>query len=117
VNWYLEVLRKYAVTTGRARRKEYWIFLLCNTLAFVVLIFLDVSLGSVSADGNGVLSMLYSLAVTVPSITVGIRRMHDTDHSGWWIIVPFVNLVFAVTPGTPGSNRFGPEPAEELLVA
>jgi uncharacterized membrane protein YhaH (DUF805 family) len=117
MNWYLEVLRKYAVTTGRARRKEYWIFILCNTLLYLILLFTDSGLGTMSAEGDGLLASLYSLAMIVPSITVGVRRMHDTDHSGWWIIVPFVNLAFAVTPGTPGSNRFGPEPAQELQLA
>jgi uncharacterized membrane protein YhaH (DUF805 family) len=117
MNWYLEVLRKYGVSTGRARRKEYWLFILCNFLVYIILMFVDSGLGLMSADGNGVLSLLYSLAMIVPSITVGIRRMHDTDHSGWWIIMPIANLVFALTPSMPGPNRFGPEPAEELQLA
>jgi uncharacterized membrane protein YhaH (DUF805 family) len=57
-----------------------------------------------------IIATLYSLAVLLPSVAVGIRRMHDTDHSGWWIIVPLVNLIFACTDGTPSSNRFGPSP-------
>ena len=53
---------------------------------------------------------LYSLAVLLPSVAVGVRRMHDTDHSGWWILLPIVNLIFACTEGTRGPNRFGADP-------
>jgi uncharacterized membrane protein YhaH (DUF805 family) len=117
VNWYLEVWRKYGVSSGRARRKEYWIFFFCNFLVYFILMFVDSGLGTITAEGDGVLMTIYAILVIVPSITVGIRRMHDTDHSGWWILVPLVNLIFFLTPGTPGPNRFGPERAEELQVA
>lgn len=110
MDWYLGVWKKYAVFDGRARRKEYWMFFLFNLLASWILVFLDNALGLADSAGNGPLDGLYSLAVLLPSIAVGIRRMHDTDHSGWWILVPFVNFVFAVTEGTSGPNRFGPDP-------
>lgn len=57
-----------------------------------------------------IIGTIYSLAVLVPSIAVGVRRRHDTDHSGWWLLLPFVNLYFACIDGTPGINRFGPGP-------
>jgi uncharacterized membrane protein YhaH (DUF805 family) len=117
VNWYLEVWRKYGVSSGRARRKEYWIFFFCNFLVYFILMFVDAGLGTITAEGDGLLMTIYAILVIVPSITVGIRRMHDTDHGGWWILVPLFNLIFFLTPGTPGPNRFGPEPAEELQVA
>jgi uncharacterized membrane protein YhaH (DUF805 family) len=108
MNWYLAVLRKYAVFNGRARRKEYWMFVLFNVIIAFVLGFV---LGLAGAgDGGQVIINIYSLAVLIPSIAVGVRRMHDTDHSGWWILLPIVNLVFACTEGTPGPNRFGPNP-------
>jgi uncharacterized membrane protein YhaH (DUF805 family) len=101
MNWYFEVLKKYAVFSGRARRKEYWMFFLFNMIISFLLTFID---------RKGSAMSLYSLALLVPAIAVGVRRMHDTDHSGWWILFPVVNLVFAVQEGQQGSNRFGADP-------
>jgi uncharacterized membrane protein YhaH (DUF805 family) len=115
MNWYLAVLKQYAVFNGRARRKEYWMFVLFNVIIAFVLGFM---LGLAGAgDGGQVIINIYSLAVLIPSIAVGVRRMHDTDHSGWWILLPIVNLVFACTEGTPGPNRFGPNPKLEAQPA
>jgi uncharacterized membrane protein YhaH (DUF805 family) len=105
MNWYLEVLKKYTVFTGRARRQEYWMFFLFNIIIAFVLGFIGGLVGV-----HAILSNIYSLAVLIPSIAVGIRRMHDTDHSGWWLLVPIVNLVFAIMEGTRGDNRFGLDP-------
>jgi uncharacterized membrane protein YhaH (DUF805 family) len=108
MNWYLEVLKKYAVFSGRARRKEYWMFVLFNLL---ISFFIGLVLGFAGMGERGQLLInLYQLAVLIPSIAVGVRRMHDSDHSGWWILLPIVNLVFACTDGTSGPNRFGPSP-------
>ena len=106
MNWYLKALKKYAVFSGRARRKEYWMFMLFSLIVFLVLGFIEAIIGI----GQGVLTSLYYLFILIPSIAVGVRRMHDTDHSGWWELVPFVNLAFAVTEGTRRENRFGPDP-------
>jgi uncharacterized membrane protein YhaH (DUF805 family) len=108
MNWYLEVLKKYVDFDGRARRKEYWMFVLINTIISFVLMFLIMKTGG--AKTGSVVLNLYQLAVLLPSIAVGVRRMHDTDHSGWWILCPIVNLIFACTGGTAGPNRFGPDP-------
>jgi uncharacterized membrane protein YhaH (DUF805 family) len=110
MSWYLEALKKYAVFSGRARRKEYWLFVLFNLIFAILLGFTDGMLGLVSDSGQGVLSSVYQLAVLIPSIAVGVRRMHDTDHSGWWLLLPIVNLVFAVREGTNGPNDYGPDP-------
>jgi uncharacterized membrane protein YhaH (DUF805 family) len=84
MTWYLEVLKKYAVFKGRARRKEYWYFVLFNTLITIVLGIIDGVTGLVSAEaGIGLLSGLYTLAVLIPSIAVSVRRLHDTNRSGW----------------------------------
>jgi len=104
MNYYVDVLKKYAVFEGRARRKEYWMFVLFNMIAAFVIGFIA---GMIHVP---ILSNVYALAVLVPSIAVGVRRMHDTDHSGWWLLVPIVNLVFAVTDSQPGPNRFGENP-------
>ena len=83
VNWYIEVLKKYTVFSGRARRKEYWFFVLFNVLVSIALTFIDGVTGTLSAEsGVGLLSGLYGLAVLVPSIAVGVRRLHDIGRSG-----------------------------------
>jgi uncharacterized membrane protein YhaH (DUF805 family) len=112
VNWYLEVLQSYATFTGRARRTEYWMFLLFNFLISFALGVVETILG-----GPGLLVGLYSLAVFIPTLAVSIRRLHDTDRSGWWLLIgliPFVGaivlLVFAVQDGQAGDNRYGPNP-------
>jgi len=114
LNWYLGVWKKYATFSGRARRTEYWMFFLFNLIISIALGFTDGILGMADRNGNGPLGGLYSLAVLIPSIAVGVRRMHDSDHSGWWLLLPIVNLIFALTDGTPGPNRFGPDPKVDV---
>lgn len=117
MEWYLKALRNYANFEGRARRKEYWMFFLFNFVIAIVLGIVDGMLGMKTSSGFGILGMLYSLAVLVPGIAVGIRRLHDTDKSGWWMLIaliPFVGaivlIVFLATDGNSGSNRFGADP-------
>lgn len=118
MSWYLQALKKYAEFSGRARRKEYWFFVLFNVLISIVLSIVDVSAGLVmQGSGFGVLSGLYSLAVLIPGIAVSVRRLHDTNHSGWWLLIAFVPiigaivlLVFMVRDSDSGSNSFGPNP-------
>ena len=105
MNEYLAVLKKYAVFNGRARRREYWMFILINLIIAFVLGFI----GGLAANSS-LLGTLYSLAVLLPTIAAGVRRMHDTDHSGWWLLFPVVNLIFAVQEGQRGNNRFGSDP-------
>jgi uncharacterized membrane protein YhaH (DUF805 family) len=120
VNWYLEVLKKYAVFSGRSRRAEYWYFVLFNIIVAIVLSLIDTLLGTFDfVQGIGLLSGLYALAVLIPTLAGTVRRLHDIDRSGWWIFIKeipligsIVLLVFAVTDGTPGSNRYGPNPKE-----
>jgi uncharacterized membrane protein YhaH (DUF805 family) len=118
VNWYLAALKKYADFSGRARRMEYWMFSLFNLLIVLALLIVDSTLGlQIGDEGLGVLSVIYVFAVLVPSIAVSVRRLHDTDRSGWWLLITFVPLIgdivlliFFVLDGTPGGNRFGPNP-------
>jgi uncharacterized membrane protein YhaH (DUF805 family) len=72
--------------------------------------FVEGILGIASESKASVLATIYELVILLPATAVGVRRMHDTDHSGWWLLLPIVNLVFAVTEGTRGNNRFGPDP-------
>ena len=118
MDWYLAVLKKYAVFSGRARRKEYWMFFLFNLLISIALTIVDRTTGTLNAAaGMGLLSGLYTLAVLIPSLAVGVRRLHDTGKSGWWLLlllVPLLGviviLIFMVTDSEAGENRFGPNP-------
>jgi len=117
MSWYLEVLKKYAVFSGRARRKEYWMFFLINLLISAVLIAIDSLIGTFSQTGFGLLQGLYSLAVLIPSIAVTVRRLHDTGRTGWWILIgliPVVGgivlLIFMLLDSQPGVNQYGPNP-------
>lgn len=103
--WYLDVFKKYAVFSGRASRKEYWMFFLINVIIAFAIGIIEGLTGSSDA-----LSNIYSFATFLPSIAVGVRRLHDTDRSGWWLLLPIVNIVFLALEGQPGKNRFGENP-------
>ena len=112
MNWYIDVLKKYTEFTGRARRMEFWMFALFNFIIMVVLSIVEGILGS-----PGILATIYCLGVLVPSIAVAVRRLHDTDRSGWWILIGFIPvigiivlLVFYFMDSQEGDNRFGPNP-------
>ncbi len=122
MSWYLQVLKKYATFSGRARRKEYWMFVLFNIIFSVVATILDSVLGTLDQDtGYGLLSGLYALAVLLPSLAVLVRRLHDIGKSGWWIFITLIPLVGAiwllvlmVTDSQPGDNQYGPNPKTSL---
>ena len=120
MNWYLEVLKKYAVFTGRARRKEYWYFFLFNIIISIVLGVIDGVIGSSSPEaGMGIMGGIYTLAVLIPNIAVTVRRLHDTDRSGWWLLIAFIPLIgvivllaFVGLDSKPGQNQYGANPKE-----
>lgn len=115
MEWYLQVFKKYADFSGRARRQEYWMFFLINFLVCIVLggvvpFILGQTLGTI-------VYLVYCLAIFIPSLAVGVRRLHDTNRSGWWTLISFVPLigaivllVFFATEGTRGDNQFGADP-------
>ena len=111
--WKKVVLENYLNFDGRARRAEFWWYALANLIISVVLSLIDTAIGLGSGFG-GVLSGIYGLAVLLPGIGVGIRRLHDTDKSGWWLLLVFIPIVGAVvlivfwaTDGTRGANAYG----------
>ena len=112
MRWYLLALKKYAVFKGRARRKEYWMFALFNALVTFAFAFLDGLFGITQGSDGSLLADIYTLATLVPALAVSVRRMHDTDHSGWWLVVFPVAFVFSFREGQHGENRFGPDPKE-----
>lgn len=106
LNYFMSVVTQhYADFKGRARRAEYWWFVLAIMIVFVVLGILSNIVSVI-----GYLTGLFALGIVIPLLAVGVRRMHDTDHSGWWLLVPIANIIFYFTPGTSGPNRFGPDP-------
>ena len=110
MHWYLQALRKYAVFSGRAQRKELWMFWLFNWIISIGLVVIELMLGIAPNAEEFLLYNIYSLAVTIPSLAVFVRRMHDIDRSGWWFFALFYNLYLCCIDGTPGDNRFGPDP-------
>ncbi|GLF99404.1 hypothetical protein SYYSPA8_33925 [Streptomyces yaizuensis] len=118
MNWYLTVLKKYATFSGRARRKEYWMFTLFHIVALIALTIVDLILWS----PNSFLFFLYAIATFLPSLAVTVRRLHDTGRSGWWILlnlVPLVGwiivLVFTCLDGEPHDNKWGQNPKHDAL--
>jgi uncharacterized membrane protein YhaH (DUF805 family) len=113
MNWYLTVLKKYATFSGRARRKEYWMFVLFNLIISFVLGIIDGIISGGDLEKTGIIGNVYSLALLVPSIAVAVRRMHDVGKSGWFILIPIYNFILTVTEGDSGSNEYGNDPKSE----
>ena len=119
MNWYLAVLKNYAGFDGRARRTEYWMFFLVNLVIVIVLTVIGMAVRAGALIGD-----VYSLALLIPSIAVGVRRLHDTGRSGWWLLIGLIPLigtiiliVFLATEGQRGDNRYGPDPKQAPAIA
>lgn len=114
MEWFIKVMKNYAVFKGRARRKEYWMFTLISIIISILLSIIDVSTGMYDEQtGNGVLSGIFSLVILIPSISVGVRRMHDVGKSGWFLLIPIYNIILAATEGEKKTNEYGPDPKNE----
>jgi len=117
IDWAMRPLQKYADFAGRAPRAEYWWFYLLYLVALIVAMIVDSIIGSRLFLSYGLASTLVGLGFLVPMLAAGIRRLHDTDHSGWWLLIGLVPLIgvivlliFFVSGGTAGPNRFGEDP-------
>ncbi len=126
MNYYTDVLKQYAVFSGRTRRKEFWMFTLFNFIIAIVLFGLAAATSRGGQPGGifMILYYLYALAVLLPSLGVAVRRLHDTGRSGWWLLiglVPFVGgiivLIFYCLDSQPGENKWGPNPKGALYAA
>lgn len=123
MNWYLKVLKQYADFSGRARRKEYWMFVLFNMIFAIVAMILDNILGiAMEGIGYGPLYGLYVLAMLIPGLAVAVRRLHDVGKSGWMILITLIPLigsiwllVLLVTDSNPGENQYGKNPKEATV--
>ncbi len=122
MNWYLRAIKNYVNFSGRARRKEYWMFFLFNMIFGTVAAIIDRIIGSDIAFmgvrlGYGVIGIAYSTFVLIPSLSISFRRLHDIDKSAGWLfigLIPVVGaiwlFVYSILAGTPGDNRFGADP-------
>ena len=122
MSWYLAALKKYAKFSGRARRKEYWMFALFNTIFVIVAMILDNILGITfkiggQSMGYGFIYLLYTLFIIIPGLSVFVRRLHDQNKSGGWFFIAFIPLIGGIwllvlmcLAGTAGPNRFGEDP-------
>ena len=120
MDYFLHALKNYAMFSGRARRKEYWMFILFQILFGVAAYILDNMLGT-TIGGGGVIYSLYSLALLIPGLAVAVRRLHEVGKSGWFMFIVLVPLVGAVwllvldcTEGNHGDNQYGPDPKAVL---
>jgi uncharacterized membrane protein YhaH (DUF805 family) len=123
MNYYLTVLKKYAVFEGRAQRAEYWYFVLFNAIISIILGILgkvigvfNITLGTIGSEMN-ILSAIYGLAVFLPSLAVCVRRLHDVGKSGWMILINLIPLIgqiwiliLMIKDSDPGDNEYGPNP-------
>lgn len=107
MNWYLKVLQNYAGFEGRSRRKEYWMFFLFNTLISYGLLVIALI---TDTPVLFFVYVLYAFAAIIPSLAVGVRRMHDVGKSGWYLLIPFYNLILACTDGDHLDNQYGKNP-------
>jgi uncharacterized membrane protein YhaH (DUF805 family) len=121
MRWYLAVWKKYAMFSGRARRKEFWIYQLFNILIMVVLLILGAANSNDHTRSEGTLGwflffVFYYIAAFIPSLAVTVRRLHDSGKSGWAYLIIFfpvgniILLIFLMRDSTPGANEYGPNP-------
>ncbi len=120
MNWYLQVLKNYTVFSGRARRKEYWMFALFNLIFVIAAMIIDNVIGTTMAGlPYGLFYFLYGLAVLIPSLAVAVRRLHDVGKSGWFLLIALIPVVGGIwllvlffTDGVTGQNEYGTNPKE-----
>ncbi len=110
MKYYMFVLKNYVNFDGRARRSEYWYFILFN---FLISIGIGIIAGIIKVP---IIGTIYSIAVLLPSIAVAVRRMHDVGKSGWYMLIPIYNIILAFTEGTKGNNEYGPDPKENPVI-
>lgn len=112
MNAYFDAMRRYVDFSGRSTRSQYWLYTLILLIIAVLGIIIDGAIGSGPADGPGIVTVLIMLAHFIPSLAVTVRRLHDIDRSGWWVLIGLVPLIGAITllvftcTGSSGPNRF-----------
>ena len=123
MKWFLKVLKQYADFSSRARRTEYWMFFLFNMIFGILAMVLDMILGiTMDGIGYGPLYIIFSLAMFIPGLAVGVRRLHDVGKSGWMLLIGIIPVigwiwlfVLMVSDSQPGENEYGINPKEVIL--
>jgi len=117
MDWYLKVLKQYADFNGRARRTEFWMFVLFNFIITMILTFIDSLIGT-----DFILSGLYGLFILIPGLAVAVRRLHDIGKSGWWIFIQLIPLIGSIwlivlwaQDSEPVTNEYGPNPKTVVM--
>ncbi|MEW6982446.1 DUF805 domain-containing protein [Colwelliaceae bacterium 6471] len=116
MEYFIGALKRYADFTGRARRKEYWMFILMYFVLGLVLAFIDAFLG------GEMLTALFSLVLFIPSISIAARRLHDTGRSGWWqliALIPLIGIIILIVflvQDSHDANDYGESPKAVSLV-
>ena len=112
MDWFIDCITKnYVNFSGRARRKEYWMYILFTIIVTFFIVMLDISLGL-----DSIVTTIYALAIIFPTLAVSVRRLHDINKSGWWLLlklVPFggiILLIFFLMDSTSGFNQYGQYP-------
>lgn len=116
MHYYLDVLKKYAVFSGRESRKAFWMFFLFHLFIIFLLAFIEAGL---TGGDTTIPVAFYGLAVFLPALGVTIRRLHDTGRSGWWVLIALIPilghlilLILLALEGQSGTNEYGPNPKE-----
>ncbi len=120
MEWYLKVMRQYADFNGRARRKEYWMFILFNIIFAIIAMLLDKVLGINFEEGSGgPIYIIYALIALIPGLAVAVRRLHDVGKSGWMLFIVFIPIIGSIwllvlmcMEGDSSSNNYGPNPKD-----
>ena len=119
MEWMLLPLKRYAQFKGRSRRKEFWMFFLLQVILLIAAMVADGLIFGVSAESTGPVGLVLAIALLIPGLAVGVRRLHDISKSGWWVLIALIPLigliiliVFFVKDGVPGPNDHGPDPKD-----
>ncbi len=123
MQWFVKAMKNYVGFSGRSRRTEYWMFTLFVFIIGIAVSAVQQILLNPAQPGQGTLTWLWNLAVLLPSLAVGVRRLHDTNRSGWWLLIGLIPLVgaivlivFFVTEGNRGQNQYGPDPKGDQMI-
>jgi len=104
MKYFILGIQNYANVNGRTSRKEYWMFVLFNILFG----FLFGLINGLMGYTYSILTIIWQLFMIIPSICIGVRRMHDVGRSGWYILIPIFNIILALSAGVNGDNQYGP---------